>query len=96
MRIFFRKKRPENEAVIDLTKLKEIEDRQKKIEEISGQNNQSVGFLTTLASAAKTPSVSEESERLERFRRRFDRALERLELLERKIERIENRIDLKY
>ncbi|MCL6500633.1 MAG: hypothetical protein K6T16_01210 [Candidatus Pacearchaeota archaeon] len=102
----FKKKRVENEAVLDLGKLKEIEDRERRLKEATtgGQTNAAdVGFLGTLASAASTSSTEpviavsgQDSERMDKLSRRINHVVDRLELIERKIERIERRIDLKY
>ncbi len=109
-RKLFKRKRPKNEAIIDLGKLNEIQNRERILKEagaIATQEPGSVGFLGTLASAASNESsqISQPShvamsgqdiEKLERFGRRLDHLINRLELLERKIERIEHRVDLRY
>lgn len=94
-RIF--KKKIENEAVIDLAKLKEIEERQKAIKEASVEKSDT-SFLTALAASATTEKAitNLDEEKMERLSKKIDRFLNRLELLEHKIQRIENRIDIKY
>lgn len=102
----FKRKKAENEAVLDLGKLKAIEERERMLKEATVQGEVSstdLGFLGSLATAASTsnttPAVAAsgiDSEKLERLSRRLNNLGDRLELIERKIERIERRIDLKY
>ncbi len=54
-----------------------------------------LGFLGAFAASA-TQSTTEDNDKLERLDKRLDRFIERIELLERKIERVENKMDLKY
>ncbi|MEM4152753.1 MAG: hypothetical protein QXK80_01375 [Candidatus Pacearchaeota archaeon] len=108
MKFPFFKKKVKNEAVIDLGKLKEIENRHRALKEAtlaSTSSEQDFGFLGTLAAAASSDSQTQtqfassspkDIEKIERLDRRIDRVIERIELMERKIERIERRIDLKY
>ena len=102
----FKKKRPENEAVIDLGKLKELRNTERVLKdstETTGTET-NVGFLGTLAGAASSDekplriasSSSVDVEKFKRLGKRIDNLMDRLELLERKIERIEHRVDLRY
>lgn len=105
----FKRKKQRNESIIDLTKLKSIEERQKVFETASENpaNGNDTNFLSSLASAAVSSepansatqissTVKMDGERVERLNRQIDRLLDRLELMEHKIERIENRVNLKY
>ncbi len=103
----FKRKRAENEAVLDLGKLKEIEERERMLKEattVQGQTSATdLGFLGNLAGAASSSSTEpviaasgQDSERMDKLSRRINHVMDRLELIERKIERIERRVDLKY
>jgi len=102
----FKKRKPRNEAVIDLAKLNEIQNKERMLKEATLETkeivNSDVGFLGSLASAAddsgqnKVAVSGQDLEKLERLNRRLDHLTDKFELLERKIERIERRVDLKY
>ncbi len=100
----FKKKKPKNEAVIDLGKLNEIQNRTRMLQEATQitDTETDTGFLGNLASAASTSDTSHvavsgiDPEKIERLNRRIDTLIDRFELIERKLERIERRVDLKY
>ena len=90
----FKKKRPENEAVIDLGKLNELRNKERILKgstETTGTET-NVGFLGTLASAAGSDekplriasSSSLDVEKFGRLGKRIDHLMDRIELLEKK------------
>jgi len=104
LKIFKRKRPVSDEVMVDIGRLKRLEEKRNMIKEASvpesDMNNSS--FLANLA-AASTESSEEhkelssfDMEKFERLERRFNRIIERLELIERKIGRVESRLDIKY
>ena len=97
----FKKKRAESEAVIDLGKLEEIRQKTGNIPQDQNSqitNNENLGFLTNLASAAASGSDEIQALNFDKHIKNFDtkveRLLQRIELLEIKIKRLEQRSGL--
>lgn len=96
---FFKKKKPRNEAVVDLGKLKEIEERYLALKEASsassvssGEQNTDFNFLSSLA-AASAASLDSTSGQLQ-FASSLPRDIEKIERLDRRIDRVIERIEL--
>jgi transketolase C-terminal domain/subunit len=99
----FKKKKPENEAVIDLTKIKEIQDRTGLSEAATntavavGQDTSDVGFLGTLANAASVsgsqPNQLSHIALSEQNPEKFARLSRRLDHLLDRLELIERKIE---
>lgn len=96
---FFKKKKPTNEAVIDLGKLKEIEERHRALKEASSPSsvsssdqNTDFGFLSSLAAASIASSDSTSTQ--PQFASSSPRDIEKIERLDRRIDRVIERIEL--